>query len=654
MSVDNYITKWTVTAGGLDITLPVYNGGGPYDFTVFWGDGTSDVITAWDDADKTHTYPSGDTYTVTASGTLGIWAFQADVTSKDKITEVSQWGSYTLVNSAFYYCSNLADITATDAPTVSGSLWRAFIQCNSLVGISGLNTWNMSQVTSLAETFNSTGLRSLDMSGWDVSNVTTMQSAFRSSSSLAYVNVSGWSPTSLENLSYAFRDCTSLTQIEGINDLSSSSVTDLTNTFYNTGFTSLNVKSWDVSNVTNLSHTFGIMPLSSPLDLSAWDTSSNANLYRMFYYNQMPAVDMTGHQISGVNSLQGTFEQCRYLTAISGIGGWDVSNVIRIYQTFYQCRQLQKLDLSTWSFAPTATNGVREAFRDCQAMTGVNVSGWDVSAVEDASYCFYDCYNIPYISGINTWNTTNLTDSSRMFNFCYDLLELDLNSWDVSNVTTMLSMFNNCQSIHTINIADWDVTSVTNMGDLFHGCFDLVNLDLSKWDPSSNTNLYRIFDSCTSITSLDVAGWCRSAHTNLYQAFYKCNALTVLDVNDWDVSNVTDFTRMFEDNYVNTNLKIHNWDISSATTFTGIFTGCNPLSDEEYSHVLINWSKLNATNKTIDFNNMKYYLGVPKAARDVLTDTKSWTITDGGDNGKTLGADVGFLFSFMSANKLAL
>lgn len=65
--VDEFTTTWTTTGADETISLPLLDGG-IYDFTVDWGDSSSDTITAYDQAEVTHTYSVANTYTVTISG----------------------------------------------------------------------------------------------------------------------------------------------------------------------------------------------------------------------------------------------------------------------------------------------------------------------------------------------------------------------------------------------------------------------------------------------------------------------------------------------------------------------------------------------------------------------------------------------------------
>jgi hypothetical protein len=48
----------------------------PLNAVVDWGDGSSDTITVWNQAETTHTYASSGTYTVSITGDLSGWMFQ--------------------------------------------------------------------------------------------------------------------------------------------------------------------------------------------------------------------------------------------------------------------------------------------------------------------------------------------------------------------------------------------------------------------------------------------------------------------------------------------------------------------------------------------------------------------------------------------------
>ena len=70
----------------------------------------------------------------------------------------------------------------------------------------------------------------------------------------------------------------------------------------------------------------------------------------------------------------------------------------------------------------------------------------------------------------------NLNDYSYLFCDCENLTTLDLSHWDVSNVTSMYSMFEGCSSLLELNLSNWDVSNVTSMSSMFLWCFELESL----------------------------------------------------------------------------------------------------------------------------------------------------------------------------------
>ena len=74
-------------------------------------------------------------------------------------------------------------------------------------------------------------LSSLDVSGWDTSNVTGMSDMFSGCSSLTSLNVSDWDTSNVTNMSYMFYYCRSLTNLD-VSGWNTSNVTNMTAMFY--------------------------------------------------------------------------------------------------------------------------------------------------------------------------------------------------------------------------------------------------------------------------------------------------------------------------------------------------------------------------------------------------------------------------------------
>ena len=55
------------------------------------------------------------------------------------------------------------------------------------------------------------------------------------------------------------------------------------------------------------------------------------------------------------------------------------------------------------------------------------------------------------IFDLSGWNVSNVNDMSYMFKNCKNLKYLDLSGWDTSNVMDVSGMFYHCPSPYTIN-----------------------------------------------------------------------------------------------------------------------------------------------------------------------------------------------------------
>ena len=91
------------------ITLPLPVAG-TYDFVVDWGDGTTGIVTAYNDAAIMHTYTTAGIKTVSIKGKMTHWSFN-NGGDKLKITDVLRGGysGLTSLNGGFYGCSTKSD-----------------------------------------------------------------------------------------------------------------------------------------------------------------------------------------------------------------------------------------------------------------------------------------------------------------------------------------------------------------------------------------------------------------------------------------------------------------------------------------------------------------------------------------------------------------
>lgn len=154
------------------------------DAVVDWGDGNTDTITTFNQAETLHTYASAGTYTIKITGDLSGWQF-ANGGDKLKMLNVVTWGVLNIsVNAGFFGCTNLT-CSATDAPVItSDSLGNYFRGCTSFNGAIG--NWNVLNVTVVVNMLFSATNFNQDIGLWNVSNVTNFTNFMFGKTNLNY------------------------------------------------------------------------------------------------------------------------------------------------------------------------------------------------------------------------------------------------------------------------------------------------------------------------------------------------------------------------------------------------------------------------------------------------------------------------------------
>jgi surface protein len=363
------------TSGTNQITLPlVYNW--VYNFTVDWGDGTTNTITTWNQVQKTHTYAIAGTYTVKISGTIKGFAF-SNGGDKQKLLNISKWGTLNLGNNGEYFrgASNLT-ITATDILDMTGTtnMNLAFYWASSLTTVPSMNSWDMSNVTNMDSMFRWATKFNQDISLWNTSKVINMRNMFVLAS-LFNQPIGSWD---------------------------TSKVTDMSSMFVSAYLFNQNIGSWDTSNVTNMWWMFNVA-LDFNQDIGSWDTSNVTSMANMFRSANHFNKDIGSWNTSSVTNMSYMFHGA--LDFNQDIGSWDTSNVTSMANMFWGAYYFNQ-----------------------------DLSSWNTSSVTNMSYMFYNAHY--FNQDISWWNTSNVTNMSYMFSNYYDptLFNKNLSSWNVCKV----------------------------------------------------------------------------------------------------------------------------------------------------------------------------------------------------------------------------
>lgn len=256
---------------------------GTYDFSIDWGDGNSDNITVWNQAETTHTYSSAGTYTIKITGTIQKWSFNG---TQDplKFLEVSSWGPLNLTSSSkcFFGCSNFT-CTATDIFIKNDSDFsELFRNCNLFDGTS-MDLLDVSTATNMAQMFrHNSGVNdvfNVDLNGWDVSGVTNFSLMFQRCRVLNS-SFSAWDVSSGQQFNGMFEGCSAF-QGNGLENWLTPNMTTCAEMFIQCAVFNADVSGFDVSGVTNMNGVFRQCNAFNQ-DLSGWDVTGVTNMNNMF------------------------------------------------------------------------------------------------------------------------------------------------------------------------------------------------------------------------------------------------------------------------------------------------------------------------------------------------------------------------------------
>ena len=227
----------------------------------------------------------------------------------------------------------------------------------------------------------------LDLTGLDTSNMTSMSRMFYKSTSLKNIDVSGFDTSKVVNMIFMFNNCSSLI--------------------------SLDLSSFNTSNVTNMEAMF----------------KNDVNLENITFGDNF--------NTSKVKDMIAMFASCKKLSYIN-LSNFDTSNVKEMQSMFYYCENLKSLDLS--NFDTSQVINMYAMFMNCSSLKELDLSSFDTSKVTNMQSMFLSCKNLENLN-LSSFNTSNVTTISYMIKNCSSLKYLDIRNAELSKVSTCLQPF---------------------------------------------------------------------------------------------------------------------------------------------------------------------------------------------------------------------
>lgn len=420
-----------------------------------------------------------------------------------KITALDELGNW--------HTSNVTDIVLRN--DYYKQSWGLFQNCTSLKDATGISNWKLPKVTDFQKTF--LGCKVLTTIGhMDISAAQKLDYFFDGCTSLSDLSgLSTWDVSNVISMPGLFNGCSSITTLAGIESWDTKNVTTITannqyGTFANmTGLKDTTaIATWELPNVTDFTALFyGDTNL---VKVGHLDTSAATNLYRMFYncYNLTDIDGMATWDVSKLQSLYQTFWECRSLSDLTPLASWKTTSLTNLQDAFKKCYGIMSLEpLSTWDTSHV-TNMVC-TFDQCKSL--INLKGletWDTSKVEKIGYdgtqaLFANMISLEDASAISTWKLPKVASFRSLF--YNDPALVAVPTIDTQAATSMETMFQGDTSLTDISfIKTWDISKVTTMNAMFYQS-GVVNADFSHLNLPKLTNAYRLFANCKSLETVD-------------------------------------------------------------------------------------------------------------------------------------------------------
>ena len=212
-----------------------------------------------------------------------------------------------------------------------------------------------------------------------------------------------------------FQGCENLTNIEGIEYLNTSQVTDMHNMFYNCyHLQTTDFSGFDTRKVKDMSYMFYNCDSLKSLDISNFNTSEVTDMRGMFdSCIGLTSLDLSHLNTSKVSVMASMFQSCIHLLSVN-LSGWDTRNVKSMTRMFKRCHSLKTLDLSGFDTREkTCTMG--DMFNTCKELTTIFVS--DKFAVgtgdTDDDTMFQGCYKLKGANALDENNSQTGIDNAN-------------------------------------------------------------------------------------------------------------------------------------------------------------------------------------------------------------------------------------------------
>ena len=610
-----------------------------------WGDGVTN-------SEKSHTYAEHGTYTIkTKSWSNGTPSddLKTALIEVKQIKLIGHNGNSKDYSNSFNGCGKLTKVTAYDlAPTNCDSM---FSNCSSLTEIIGMETWDMSNCTSVANMFSRTS-KLTNINGaerWVLSSCRSIQEMF-SSSGITSLNVTNWNMGSCTNMKLAFNWANDLSEIVGLENWNVNNVTIYEGMFNHC----ISLSEFEIFSPINYYISFNLCPLTVDTLVKILNALGEVSKTQTLTLGETNLAKLTDEQkMIAIN--KGWFLEGYSMVKIPA--GADIS-------AFTTNNDVTKVYVELTS--ENATNRIAELYTKFPNITEIYL--FEDGSITEAVDIFTGVDNsakaqitkVVFLEGYFNNVTLDIREYGILdelptawggFGFSKDktvIAELTIPSdnytitlgqgyvdnkapykgmWitsfgdgnydysDNSNINNKIShtyakagtyVLKTHRLLYNIDTPSRQAfTKIINVhkyldvwGIIEHciGFTNLIEADLSNL-AGIQFNAKGMFKGCSKLVKVIAPNF---TPTNCSNMFINCSSLTeIVGVETWNMSNCTNVDYMFRNCTNLINLNIPDWNVSKISTFAGAFLDCRNLSVLNVS----NWRPINVSNMQTMFRN---------------------------------------------------
>ncbi|WEV69156.1 BspA family leucine-rich repeat surface protein [Bifidobacterium sp. ESL0775] len=292
-----------------------------------------------------------------------------------------------------------------------------------------------------------------------------------------------------------------------------------------TSLTSVSMPGIHLTDDTNISSMFSACTSLTSLDIHGWHIGRNIT-----GLPKIVRVD-DGSFLSHLEYISGFLAGCTSLTSIDASDMSivnttfkdpenNVFTVAQWFEMFHEATNLQELDLSGLTvtgtpltnlsgiFPDTSTiyKGTISVLSDWPSLRSIDVTGWDIGSLRLAAMFSGDT-SLTAVIGLDTWDTSNVTDMSGMFQGCSSLASVDVSRFDTSLVADLSYMFQGCHNLVDIDVTHFNTSQAIHMNNMFNDCPNLTVLNPSGFDVTGIVLIDHMFSGDSNLKELDLSGW---------------------------------------------------------------------------------------------------------------------------------------------------